>query len=67
MSERLERSAHDRVLAGVCGGLAEYYVVTPGFVRAVFAIATIMTAGLFFFVYLVLALIMPPHTENTRV
>lgn len=60
MSERLERSSHDRVLAGVCGGIAEYYVLSPGFVRALFAVATIVTGGLFFFVYLLLAVVIPP-------
>lgn len=25
MNKRLYRSAHDRMLAGVCGGIAEYF------------------------------------------
>lgn len=27
MNKRLYRSAHDRMLAGVCGGIAEYFQI----------------------------------------
>ena len=29
MNKRLYRSAHDRMLAGVCGGIAEYFQIDP--------------------------------------
>jgi phage shock protein PspC (stress-responsive transcriptional regulator) len=68
VSGRLERSARDRVLAGVCGGIAEYYVVSPSFVRALVVIATILSGGMFFFVYLILAAIIPaPHSDTPHV
>ena len=35
---RLEQSADDRVLAGVCGGIAEALDVDPTLVRLVFAL-----------------------------
>ncbi|HYY55088.1 MAG TPA: PspC domain-containing protein [Candidatus Dormibacteraeota bacterium] len=66
MSERLERSSRDRVLAGLCGGIAEYYVIAPGFVRALFVVATIMTGGMFLFVYIFVALLIPAHVEETN-
>lgn len=33
MNKRLYRSAHDRMLAGVCGGIAEYFQIDPTLVR----------------------------------
>jgi len=58
MSKRLMRS-NDRVFAGVCGGLAEYFDFDPVMVRIAYAFLTIFTAfsGLIF--YIVLWLVMP--------
>ena len=59
MTKRLMRS-NDRVFAGVCGGLAEYFDFDPVLVRIAYAFLTIFTAfisGLIF--YLVLWLVMP--------
>jgi phage shock protein PspC (stress-responsive transcriptional regulator) len=58
-SRRLERSTRDRVISGVCGGLAEYLAVDATVVRAFFVIATVITAFLFLLVYLVLLILMP--------
>lgn len=33
---RLHRSTHDRWIAGVCGGLAEFTGLSPGAVRLLF-------------------------------
>lgn len=33
MNKRLYRSTHDRMLAGVCGGIAEYFQIDPTLVR----------------------------------
>jgi phage shock protein C len=55
--ERLHRSANDRVVAGVCGGIAEYLSVDPRLVRIAFVIGTLWGIGLL--VYIVLALILP--------
>ena len=59
MPERLERSLTNRMWSGVCGGIAEYFSVDAGVVRAFFVIATILTAGLFLIVYVALIVIMP--------
>ena len=58
MNKRLMRS-HDRVFAGVCGGLAEYFDFDPTAVRIGYAVLTLFTcfSGLIF--YIVLWLIMP--------
>jgi phage shock protein C len=59
MPTRLERSATNKVVAGVCGGIAEYLQVDPTLVRVFFVIASLMTAGLGFLAYIVLVLLMP--------
>lgn len=59
MTNRLERSTTNRMWAGVCGGIAEYFQVDPTLVRAFFVIAALLTGGLFLLVYIALIIIMP--------
>jgi len=59
MSPRLERSSTDRVLSGVAGGMAEYFAVSPGFVRVLFVLAAIFSGGIFVIVYVALIVILP--------
>ena len=59
MQRRLERSNTNRVVAGVCGGLAEYLALDATLVRVFFVIATVVTAFLFLLVYIVLLILMP--------
>lgn len=57
-SPQLYRSKTDRKIAGVCGGLAEYFNIDPLLVRiAFFVFALCATAGLW--VYLLLWLLVP--------
>jgi phage shock protein PspC (stress-responsive transcriptional regulator) len=58
MQPRLLRSRSERMLAGVCGGIAEYLNVDPTIVRLLFALVTILTGAGFFF-YPLLWVIMP--------
>ncbi|MFD4401102.1 PspC domain-containing protein [Kitasatospora sp. NPDC058478] len=58
MSARLARSRHNRVIAGVCAGLAERYGVTPWTVRLIFLISIILP-GLQCLVYLALWVLLP--------
>lgn len=58
-SARLERSTKNSVIAGVCGGIAEYLVVDATLVRIVFVLGTLVTAGFGILAYIVLLLVMP--------
>lgn len=60
-TNRLTRSSSDRVLAGVCGGLADYLNVDPFLVRLLFAV--LMLGGEGIFIYGVLWLVMPADDE----
>lgn len=59
MTQRLTKSATDKVLLGVCGGLAEYLGWDSTILRLIFVLATIFGFGSFILFYLVLAVIMP--------
>ncbi|OIP13863.1 MAG: PspC domain-containing protein [Caldisericum sp. CG2_30_36_11] len=57
-SKRLYRSRKDRVLFGVCGGIAEYFNIDPTIVRLVWVIMTLIY-GVGILLYIILTLIVP--------
>lgn len=59
MKSRLERSTTNRVIGGVCGGIAEYLAVDATLVRVVFVVTAFLTAGLWVLGYIVLLVLMP--------
>lgn len=61
----LYRHPHDRRLAGVCGGLGEYFNIDPVLIRLVWLIAAFSTAGAAIFVYIILWLLLPVGTAAT--
>ena len=57
--KKLLRS-QDRWIAGVCGGIADYFDWDPAIVRLIFVLLTVFTTGFpGTIIYLVLWLIMP--------
>lgn len=58
MLTRLERSTTDKMIAGVCGGIASYLQVEVTWIRLVFAILAIF-GGVGILAYIVLAIVMP--------
>ncbi len=59
--QRLTRSLTDRVLGGVCGGLGSYIELDPWWVRTLFIVLGLFTAGTGILIYLALWLILPPQ------
>lgn len=58
--KRLTRSTNDRFLAGVAGGLAEYFEIDPALVRILFVLVALFSGGITgILIYLVLWIIMP--------
>ncbi len=57
MDNRLVRSASDRMIGGVCGGLARYFGIDATVVRLVFVLAVL--SGLSPLIYLILWIVMP--------
>lgn len=59
-TKRLHRSIHDRMIAGVCGGLAEYFNIDPTIVRVGFVLLSVLSVGFpGLLVYLILWLVLP--------
>lgn len=58
MKSRLERSNTNRVIAGVCGGIAEYLAVDPTLVRVAFVVLAVF-GGVGVLAYIVLLILMP--------
>ena len=56
--KRLLRS-NDRVIAGVCGGIAQYLEVDPTLIRVAYAVLTLCTVFCGFILYPILWLVMP--------
>ncbi len=62
MEPRLVRSEEERVIAGVCGGLAAYLGVDPVFVRLAFVLL-IPAGGVGLPLYFILMIIMPSEAD----
>lgn len=59
--KRMGRSDRDKILLGVCGGMAEFMDTDPFLVRVLWVVGTILTSGVLIIAYLILALIMPKN------
>lgn len=57
-ARRLTRSTSDKWIAGVCGGLAEYFGISPTVVRLIF-VASCLLPGPQFLVYALLWVLIP--------
>ncbi len=63
--KRLHKSNSQKMIAGVCGGIAEYFGIDPTVVRLIFA-ALCLTAGGGLLAYLIAAIVMP-EGESTEI
>ena len=61
--KRLHKSRNDRVLAGVCGGIAEFFGIDPTLVRLAWAVM-IFFGGSGLLLYIICALIIPNDTGD---
>ena len=62
--KKLRRSVDDRVIAGVCGGLAKHFDIDPVVVRVVFALLLVFAGG-GLLAYLVLWIVMPEESGGS--
>lgn len=62
METRLVRSRNDRMLAGVCGGLARYFNIDSTIVRLVFVVAVL--SGVSPLIYVLLWIVMPEEKQH---
>ena len=64
MEKRLQRSRTEKMIGGVCGGLATYFSVDPTLVRVLWVAMTLFV-GVGILLYLILWVVMPlePPTQ----
>ena len=62
MDKKLYRNTGNKMIAGVCSGLAEYINIDPTIVRLIWALIALSGAGLL--AYLIAAIIIPEKPSN---
>ena len=62
MQKKLYRSKSNRMLVGVCAGVAEYFNIDPTVVRVIWALIGLSGTGIV--AYLVAALIIPEKPDS---
>ena len=60
MAEKKLVRSNNKVLAGVCGGIAEYFEIDPTLVRVCYAALSLLTTGFpGVILYIIMLLLMP--------
>lgn len=63
-SKKLYRSKTNKMISGVCGGLAEYLNMDANIVRVIVALATLFTGGTVGLAYLVMMFVIPEGPDG---
>lgn len=66
MEKRLYRSKKDQIIAGVCGGLGEYFDIDPTIIRLLWLLS-IFVFGVGIFLYIIAAIIIPEYESQTYI
>jgi phage shock protein PspC (stress-responsive transcriptional regulator) len=61
MTKKIYRSESDRMIAGICGGIGEYFDIDPTLVRIIFAF--ILLSGSGFILYIILWVVIPSQSQ----
>jgi phage shock protein C len=62
-TRKLYRSRSDRKLAGVCGGLAEFFSLDPTLIRVLFVVLA-LAGGSGIVIYLVMWIMVPSQSQD---
>jgi phage shock protein C len=63
-SKRLYRSDKNKVFAGICGGLGEYFNVDPVAIRLLWVLVTVITGVLPGIIAYIVAIFIIPHAPR---
>ncbi|OGF49786.1 MAG: PspC domain-containing protein [Candidatus Firestonebacteria bacterium GWA2_43_8] len=61
---RIFRSRRNKIILGLCGGLAEYFNIDPALTRIGAVLLALISGGVVILVYLVCGIIIPSEPEN---
>jgi phage shock protein C len=65
MAKKLTRSTNQKMLAGICGGLADYFDIDVSIVRLILVGLALLTAFFpMFFFYLIAWIVIPQERPN---
>jgi phage shock protein C len=64
--KNLYRSTSERMVAGVCGGLADFLRIDPSIVRILWVLAALASVGLGVLVYMVMWILVPEKTGREK-
>ena len=64
--KKLFRSRDDRMIAGVCAGLGEYFDIDPTLMRLIFVFGALVTGSGLFWVYLVMMILVPEEMPASK-
>ena len=56
---KLYRSRENRMIAGICGGLGEYFGIDPTLVRVLYALGAVVTGSVLFWAYIIMLIVIP--------
>ena len=62
MNRQLYRSSYNKMLAGVCGGIGEYFGIDPTIIRIIWVILAFSGVGIL--AYIVAAIIIPEENPS---
>lgn len=60
---KLHKSNKNRMLLGVCGGLANSLGIDPTIMRLLFVFGAIFSGSILFWIYLLLAVVLPTQED----
>ncbi|MDR0992898.1 MAG: PspC domain-containing protein [Ruminococcus sp.] len=62
--KKLAKSSTNKMISGVCAGIANYFSADPTLIRVLWAIASLVTGGITGIIaYIIMAVIMPYDNE----
>ncbi len=66
MAKKLYRSSKQRMIAGVCGGLAEYFDVDVNIMRLLFVAISLLSVLFPMVIFYIIAWIIVPEEEKSK-
>jgi len=64
--KKLYRSSSERMVAGVCGGLADFWRADPSIVRIIWVLVTLASAGLGILAYVIMWILLPEKVGEEK-
>lgn len=64
--KKLYRSVDDRMIAGVCAGVADYFDIDPTLIRLLFVLGFFVTGSGLFWVYVIMMIVVPEYVPASQ-